>query len=309
MAAVDVSIEFPLERFRDLIVSAAIVDAAASSVVLGNAEIPQTFNCGVDVLYEMATKYEILLGSDLKKLFAALLFAVARSRGHRRSTLMLAELFHRGFGVCENKGFAVRLTVEAIDAGLGPADVTAMAAQNAFGAEMMAPYAQLFSGKLPWQLNVGDLLTNDISAFMGCVFKGGFFGFARNDVKAVRWFRKSANAGDSLGQNWLAHMYSKGRGGLPRDYNEALRLYTLAAKQDTQIYTNVGLMHMKMATRSIVDDEKDSHHAQALVCFRLAAAVGECNAQYNLAVYYERAYRGKSIGCRRLCVSTWKSKR
>ena len=51
--------------------------------------------------------------------------------------------------------------------------------------------------------------------------------------KAVKWFLKAAEQGDSWAQNDLGHCYSEGYG-VSQDYNEAVRWYRKAAEQGNQ---------------------------------------------------------------------------
>jgi serine/threonine protein kinase len=56
---------------------------------------------------------------------------------------------------------------------------------------------------------------------------------ASNDIKAVKWFRKSANQGNARAQYNLASMYEKGRG-VDKDMKEAVRWYVESAKQGNE---------------------------------------------------------------------------
>ena len=55
-------------------------------------------------------------------------------------------------------------------------------------------------------------------------------GVERNDREAIRWFRRSADQGNSYGQADLGWMYENGRG-VQRDRVEAVRWYRRAAEQ------------------------------------------------------------------------------
>ncbi len=56
-------------------------------------------------------------------------------------------------------------------------------------------------------------------------------GVKKDEVEAVRWYKKSAARDDPMGQCNLGVMYSRGGGGLAMDINEAIRLYRVAAAQ------------------------------------------------------------------------------
>jgi putative tryptophan/tyrosine transport system substrate-binding protein len=54
-------------------------------------------------------------------------------------------------------------------------------------------------------------------------------------VEAGRRYRIAAEQGEPFGQNKLATFYEEGRGGLPKNIGEAIRLYKLAAEQDRNL--------------------------------------------------------------------------
>src|SRR6187549_3880744 len=67
---------------------------------------------------------------------------------------------------------------------------------------------------------------------------------ARDDVFAVTWFQRSAEAGDPGGQYGLGFMYQWGRGGLDKDQQQARHWYDLAAQQDyAPAQADLGLLH------------------------------------------------------------------
>ena len=55
-------------------------------------------------------------------------------------------------------------------------------------------------------------------------------GVARDDRKAVEWFRKAANQGHAFAQNNLGWMYKEGRG-VARDDRKAVEWYRKSANQ------------------------------------------------------------------------------
>jgi TPR repeat protein len=46
-------------------------------------------------------------------------------------------------------------------------------------------------------------------------------GLPKDEVQAVNWYRKAAEAGDALGMTGLGIMYMTGQGGLAQDYAQA----------------------------------------------------------------------------------------
>jgi TPR repeat protein len=65
----------------------------------------------------------------------------------------------------------------------------------------------------------------------------------KNYKDAIRWFRKSVEQGDIVGQNNLGLMYEKGLG-VKKDYVKAVKWYTESADQGYDIAQyNLGLMY------------------------------------------------------------------
>lgn len=61
-------------------------------------------------------------------------------------------------------------------------------------------------------------------------------GVTQNDVEAVRWLTEGTKGFAAMGaEHALAIMYEEGRGGLPKDNAEAMRLYRKAAEQLARI--------------------------------------------------------------------------
>jgi TPR repeat protein len=58
-------------------------------------------------------------------------------------------------------------------------------------------------------------------------------GVKKDDVKAVEWYRKSAEQGDMGAQRGLGHMYTSGRG-VPQDDVKSAEWYERAANQGDQ---------------------------------------------------------------------------
>lgn len=53
----------------------------------------------------------------------------------------------------------------------------------------------------------------------------------RDDTLALQWFQEAAKSKDPRGQCFLAEMYEKGRGGLSKDYGQALHYYEKSQAQ------------------------------------------------------------------------------
>ena len=65
---------------------------------------------------------------------------------------------------------------------------------------------------------------------LGKLYNDGQGGLAKNAVEAVNWFKKSAEAGNPDGMCSLGDMYMYGRGGLKANFEEAIAWYRKAAK-------------------------------------------------------------------------------
>ena len=68
-------------------------------------------------------------------------------------------------------------------------------------------------------------------------------GVTQDDAEAVKWYRKSAEQGNGLGQNNLGWMYNKGKG-VTQDYAEAVKWYRKEAEQgNANGQDNLGWMY------------------------------------------------------------------
>ena len=83
-------------------------------------------------------------------------------------------------------------------------------------------------------------------------------GVTKDEVEAVKWFRKTADQGYATGQFTLGARYADGRG-VPKDEVEAYKWYLLAEAQGDE-----------QAKKSIADIEKDLTPAQRAEGKRLA---------------------------------------
>jgi hypothetical protein len=82
----------------------------------------------------------------------------------------------------------------------------------------------------------------DAQFHLGVMYESGQ-GVLRNDVEAIKWYRKAAEQGDAVAQFNLGIMYSKGEG-VPQNDGEAAHWYRLAADQGLAgAQFNLGMMH------------------------------------------------------------------
>jgi clan AA aspartic protease (TIGR02281 family) len=101
---------------------------------------------------------------------------------------------------------------------------------------------------------------------LGVMYENGR-GVPENDAEAARWFRKAAEQGYAAGQTDLGFMYEYGRG-VAKDYVEAVKWYRKAAEQgDPADQDRLGTMYLN--GRGVARDENE-----ALRWFRKAADQG-----------------------------------
>jgi hypothetical protein len=106
-------------------------------------------------------------------------------------------------------------------------------------------------------------------------------GALKDDVEAVRWFRKAADQGNVAAKINLGDMYALGRG-LPKDFLEAAKLHRYMADQgDAKAQFIVGKMYIEGFTVS-------KNYRTAMEWYLKAAMQGEVDAQLSLGhMYYE----------------------
>ena len=126
---------------------------------------------------------------------------------------------------------------------------------------------------LRWIRKAADAGESSAEYMLGLVYREGN-GATQDYAEAVRWFRKAADAGNAKAQFNLGLMYEEGQG-VTQDYAEAVRWYRNAADaENTDARSNLGLMYDK--GRGVTQD-----YAEAIRWFRKAADAGNA-AQFNL---------------------------
>ena len=111
-------------------------------------------------------------------------------------------------------------------------------------------------------------------------------GVTKNDVEAVKWYKKAAEQGDANAQANLGLMYENGRG-VKQDYNKAMTWYQKSAKQGNAIaQNNIGGLYFSGS-----GVKKDVN--KGLEWVMKAAKQGLPDAQKNVfSLYYEDAKLG-----------------
>lgn len=114
---------------------------------------------------------------------------------------------------------------------------------------------------------------------LGLMYQNGL-GVAKDDEKAVHWYRLAAEQGNASGQCNLGFMYENGLG-VANDNEKAVHWYRLAAAQGNANGQN-SLGHMYLTGMGVaVDNEKAVHW------YRLAAEQGDAFGQNNLGFMYQ----------------------
>src|SRR5580692_4541515 len=69
---------------------------------------------------------------------------------------------------------------------------------------------------------------------LGAAFFFGNFGVAKDEVEAVKWYRKAADQSNDVAQFRLGECYHQGKG-VARDFVEAVKWYRKAADQSNEV--------------------------------------------------------------------------
>ena len=138
-----------------------------------------------------------------------------------------------------------------------------------------------------WYRKAADQGYGSAQANLGSLYEHGRGGLPKDDKEAVRLYRLAADQGVATAQNNLGVMYEHGRGGLPKDDKEAVRLYRRAADQGVAIaQVNLGAMY-EHGRGGLAKDDRE-----AVRLYRLAADQGVAMAQNSLGVMYQHGRGG-----------------
>ena len=111
-------------------------------------------------------------------------------------------------------------------------------------------------------------------------------GVTRDDVEAVRWYRKAAEQGHAGAQYLIGLAYYNGAGGVTKDDVEAVKWYRKAAEQGN-VLAQTQLAGCYINGRGVTKDD-----VEAVKWFRKAAEQGEVAAQIQLAGCY---FNGRGV--------------
>lgn len=113
---------------------------------------------------------------------------------------------------------------------------------------------------------------------IGVLYQNGW-GVKQDYVKAMEWYEKAANNGNSDAQNTIGYMYYNGLG-VKQDYAKAMEWYEKAAAQGHNgAYNNIGVLY-----ENVFGVKQD--YVKAMECYLKAADNGLARAQYHIGYLY-----------------------
>ncbi len=118
--------------------------------------------------------------------------------------------------------------------------------------------------------------------FIGYCYSHGT-GVELNYKKAIEWYKKASDCGDSTAQCNLGYIYQNGLG-VDTNFAKAISYYTMAAMQNN-IDAQCNLANCYMHAPHSIRNE-----ALAIQWYHQAAEHGSADAQYNLGICYEQGY-------------------
>ena len=137
---------------------------------------------------------------------------------------------------------------------------------------------------IKWYRKAANQGDSDAQYNLGYMYYNGQ-GVEQDYIKALEWYRKAANQGFVPAQHDLGYMYNNGLG-VEQDYKKAVEWYRKAADQgDAQSQYDFGCMYYKG-----YGVEQD--YPKAVEWYRKAADQGDVLAQHNLGVMY---YNGLGV--------------
>jgi hypothetical protein len=84
-----------------------------------------------------------------------------------------------------------------------------------------------------WYRKASDQGDAEAQSLLGLMYANGD-GVTKDSVEAVKWYRKASGQGNAMAQNNLGLMYESGEG-VPKDETEALAWYKVAAASGNKI--------------------------------------------------------------------------
>jgi TPR repeat protein len=138
---------------------------------------------------------------------------------------------------------------------------------------------QDYTEALKWYQKSADAGDDYAEFNIGKMYEKGQ-GVQQNYAKALAWYQKAADQGFSTGMIAIGELYQKGLG-VPRDYAKAIKLYQNAAdKQNTDAWDDLG--HIYQYGLGVPQD-----YSKAIEWYQKAANKNSPSGEYDLAYMYE----------------------
>lgn len=146
----------------------------------------------------------------------------AASQGDTKGQSLLGRLYAVGYGVQKNENEALAWFHKGVLSGV----------------ERFSKQSEhlLFAGGFGGAIRSAEAGNVYAQSTVGMMYLTGV-GVAQNDIEAVRWLMKAAEKGHAGGV--LGLLYEEGRGGLPKDKKEAMRIYLNESEQSFQRVVDV----------------------------------------------------------------------
>lgn len=241
----------------------------------------------------------------------------AADLGNQEAKYYVARCYYNGYSVDEDNATAVKMLKSLTTAGYLPANYhLGLAYENGKGGLVKnKTTAQTHYKKaFPEIKRLAEMGDANMQFCLGVCYEFGC-GTAKDEEKAVKWYRKAAEQGSAFAQYNLGGCYYNGQGVLPdyyegvkwwrkaaeqgydhaqycmgyayengkgvsTDYKEAMKWYKMAAEQGN-IDAMCGLGYMYNNGRGVSRD-----YQMAAIYYRKAADKGNATAQCNLAIFY-----------------------
>jgi len=215
-------------------------------------------------------------------------YRAAATSGEPHAMAELGRCYLHGIGVRVNLRRGEQLLREAAEGGWQPAlgeleryyYAQAERLLHGDGISADASQAAVFYRK------AGELGHRRAAFMLGECYRHGI-GIACDHSQALVWYRKAARLFDA--KLALADMYYFGLG-VEQNYREALRWYEQAVGQHQDAYAMYSLGYCLLYGQGVA--RMPAHVREGVRWLRMAAALGEADAQYELGCVY---YRGDGV--------------
>jgi TPR repeat protein len=135
-------------------------------------------------------------------------------------------------------------------------------------------------------------------ARLGLMYENGKGGLEKDFAQAVRWYRMAVETGNRRGMAYLGIMYENGLGGLREDKEEAAKLYRRASELgDARGMAYLGAMY-EGGLGGLREDKEE-----AVKLYRKASELGDSRGMAYLATMYEHGLGGLAPSVK--CAMEW----